>query len=153
MSKGSPKRWGARQIAAVAAAGTLISLGLLLVLVGSASTVQARVVSSERDAASGVSQVVITTPDGVTASWPSYADTPGVGASVAAVQLPNGALVEPGLTDMAREVGVVLIVLGLLMGAYFWWRAQHPNPPNKTLVTPGESFVSPPIKMPGGGMG
>jgi len=138
---------------AVVVAGTLIVLGLTLVLLASAPTVQARVVSSERDPASGVSQVVITTPDGVTASWPSYADTPGVGASVAAVQLPNGRLVEPGLTEMAREVGVVLIVLGLLIGSYLWWRARHPNPPNKTLVTPGDSFVLPPIKMPGGGIG
>ena len=135
------------------AAATLIVLGLTLVLLASGPTVQARVVSSERDPATGVSQVVITTPDGVTASWSSYADSPGVGASVAAVQLPNGTLVEPGFTEIAREVGVVLVVLGLLIGAYFWWRARHPNPPNKTLVTPGESVVLPPIKMPGGGMG
>jgi hypothetical protein len=153
MSRRRLDRSGARQIAAVVAAGAGIVLGLLLVLLASAPIVQTRVVSAERDAASGVSRIVLAAPDGVTASWPSYSDAPGVGASVAAVRLPNGALVQPGWTEVARDTGVVLVVVGALIGIHSWWRARHPNPPDKSLVTPGEAVVFPAVKMPGGGMG
>jgi hypothetical protein len=125
----------------------------MLVLLALSPTVQTRVLTSERDPASGVSQIVISAPDGVMATWPSYSGAPGVGAAVAAVRLPNGALVDPSWTGVGRDTGAILVALGVLIGIRIWWRAGHPNPPNKTLVTTGDSVVLPPIKAPGGGMG
>ena len=140
------------RVAALVLAGGLVAVGLLLVLVSMSPVVEARVVSSQSDAATGKSQVVLLTPDGTTGTMSYYSDTPGVGASVSVVTL-GSLLVDPGWTGVARDMGLVLTVAGCAMALLIWWRARHPDPPNKTLVTPGGSVVFPPVKMPGGGMG
>ncbi|MBI1377034.1 MAG: hypothetical protein GC157_06080 [Frankiales bacterium] len=109
--------------------------------------------SSETNSATGVSTVTVRTADGVTGTWQYHVQPPGVGASVGAVRLPNNALVDPGWMGVARDVGGLLIVIGVLIGVYVWWRSSHPNPPDKTLRVPGDIVVMSPMKMPGGGHG
>jgi len=133
-------------------AGSLAAVGLLLVLVSMSPVVEARVVSSQSDTATGKSQVVLVTPDGTSGSMSYYSDTPGVGASVSVVRL-GSLLVDPSWSGIAHDIGLVLVVAGCGLELRVWWRTRHPDPPNKTLVTPGESVVFPPVKMPGGGMG
>lgn len=127
-----------------------VAVGGAPVFVSSTPVVDAQVVSSNRDPAAGTWQVVLVAPDGSTTSTVHFSDPPGRGATASVMELPGNRLVEGGSAADGRDVGVVSLIIGVAIGQRAWWRTRHRDPPNRTLVVPGDTLVLPASQIPGG---
>ena len=126
-------------------AAICLLLGAAFLVASASPVVSARVVSVTDNGAGGTNTVVLVAPDGATAAVTiGYADTPAVGATEQAMQLPGGRLILGDQSAQGR--GAALILLGLALGIVLraLWRIRHPRPQMTTVIVPDDTYALPP---------
>jgi hypothetical protein len=114
-------------------------------LVASASPLVTATVVSVTDNGGGTNAVVMSAPDGATSSVTvSYADTPPVGATQQATQLPGGRLVLGDHAAQGRGAALILLALGVGIVLLAVWRIRHPRTPVTTVLAPDDTYALPP---------
>jgi hypothetical protein len=126
-------------------AAVCLLLGAAFLVASASPVVPTRVASVTDDGVSGTNSVVLVAPDGATATVTMpYADTPAVGSTQQAMQLPGGRLILGDPSAQGRGAAVVLIALGLGIIARAWWRIRHPRPLPTTVIVPDDTYARPP---------
>lgn len=129
-------------------AAICLVLGTAFLVASASPVVQARVYSVTDDGAAGTNSVVLIAPDGATSTVTvSYADTPAVGSSKLAMELPGGRLVLGDHTAQGRSAAIVFLGLGVGIVLRALWRIRHPRPQVTTVLVPDDTYALPPHQV------
>jgi hypothetical protein len=126
-------------------AAICLVLGATFFVASASPVVEARVVSLSDNAADGTNTVVLVAPDGATAAVTvAYADTPAVGASEQAMQLPGGRLILGDHSAQGRDAALIFLALGIGIVLRALWRIRHPRAQATTVLVPDDTYALPP---------
>ncbi|HEY5137401.1 MAG TPA: hypothetical protein VIJ41_16550 [Candidatus Nanopelagicales bacterium] len=126
-------------------AAICLVLGVAFLVASASPVVAARVVSVTDDGAAGTNTVVLVAPNGATAAVTvAYADTPAVGASEQATQLPGGRLILGDHSAQGRGAALIFLALGGGIVLRAAWRIRHPRPRQTTVLVPDDTYALPP---------
>jgi len=126
-------------------AAIFLVLGAAFLVASTSPVVEAGVVSVTDNGADGTNTVLLVAPNGATATVTiAYADTPSVGVSEEAMQLPGGRLILGDHSAQGRDAAVIFIALGVGIVLRAIWRIRHPRPQSTTVLVPDDTYALPP---------
>jgi hypothetical protein len=126
-------------------AGVCLVMGVAFLVASASPIVSATVLSVTDNGTGGTSSVVLLAPDGASTTVSiSYASTPTVGSTEAAMQLPGGRLVLGDYSSQGRGAGLLFLALGIGIVLMALWRIRHPKPQTTTVLVPDDTYALPP---------
>jgi hypothetical protein len=126
-------------------AAICLVLGAAFLVASASPVVAARVVSVTDNGVAGTNTVVLVAPDGATSSVTvPYADTPAVGTTEQAMELPGGRLVLGDRSAQGRGAALIFLGLGIGMVLRALWRIRHPSAQVTTVLVPDDTYALPP---------
>ena len=126
-------------------AAICLLLGAAFLVASASPVVDAKVASVTDNGVSGTNSVVLVAPDGATSTVTiPYADTPAVGSSQPAMELPGGRLILGDHSTQGRGAALIFLALGVGIVLRALWRIRHPRPRTTTVLVPDDTYARPP---------